>query len=334
MSESPQNPRMAATKDKQKPSRLKPEHVEWCADLARAAKVSFAHDEIYGMSEDEGATRDEMDAERDAQDEAFGDFARMDELCKGMEVELELLVGKADLPKPMPGASRTELQRVSDLAAAARADLLFTKPDAASAKLLQLNKLIAGTLVAIQDRPPLLVVGGPDASATMLAGGNFDRVVYDAAMTVLRKLQDNRTGFLNVGEILDEVRKNPEVQKKQAEVELVRQEKEKADEERTASDDIYDLRSLLSLREPLIIKSYDIKNGTWRPISGRTNGDHELVFTLSGRTISLHVHAPDFSGRRWIKGAIMVDGRNPHDEQVPDALIDAIMKTQMCPRGW
>jgi hypothetical protein len=72
------------------------------------------------------------------------------------------------------------------------------------------------------------------------------------------------------------------------------------------------------------ITDSDISNGVLQPISGRNNGDVELVVTKGHDTITIHVHAQQSGGPG---GGGMKVGKGPVSKgNAPPSLVDKIAK--------
>jgi hypothetical protein len=134
--------------------------------------------------------------------------------------------------------------------------------------------------------------------------------VFDAVDLVLRRLEQARTEFDNVDDIVAHVNQDQQV--------------------------------IIAIADAVVIANVDgtpvrvrdIRNGTWQAIRGRNNGDRELLVRLNQRNYSLHVHPPDFVGRPPTPGQVMRDGRMLGFTQTPQAICDEIVRIHGRPGGW
>ena len=158
-------------------------------------------------------------------------------------------------------------------------------------------------------------VGDPGAGANFLAATNWsDDTAYQRALVILRRLQQSGAGFGSVAEIVAYVNADAGVASAVA-----------AAAERA--------RVVGNLTGGVSVRVSDIQRGTWRPIPGRHNGDHELVVSLNGSSYSLHVHPPRFNGGAGIPGEVMRGGRMT-STQTPQPICDEIVRIKGRPGGW
>lgn len=158
-------------------------------------------------------------------------------------------------------------------------------------------------------------VGDAGAGANYLAASNWtDDTAYRRALTILRELQQSGAGFASVGAIVAHVNADAEVAAAVA----------------AAAEAA---RVVGNLNGGVSVRVRDIRGGTWRTISGRTNGDRELVVSLGGQSYALHVHPPRFNGGQGIPGEVMRGGHMTHT-QTPQPIIDEIIRIKGRPAGW
>ena len=169
-------------------------------------------------------------------------------------------------------------------------------------------------VVAQPPVPRVRVGGGPGLGRVFLAVNRWDRAVYGAVDTVLRGLEQARTEFDNVDDIVAHVNQDQLV------INAIAAANEAA--------------RVIANVDGAPVRVRDITNGTWRAIRGRNNGDRELLVRLNGRNYSLHVHPPDFVGRPPIPGQVMRDGQMLGHTQTPQAICNEIMLIRGRPGGW
>ena len=178
---------------------------------------------------------------------------------------------------------------------------------------------LGGGPASLFANPPAVLrgvrVGDAGAGANYLAASNWtDDTAYRRALTILRELQQSGAGFASVGAIVAHVNADAEVAAAVA----------------AAAEAA---RVVGNLTGGVSVRVRDISGGTWRTISGRTNGDRELVVSLGGQSYALHVHPPRFNGGQGIPGEVMRGGF-PTRTQTPQPIIDEIIRIKGRPAGW
>jgi len=212
MSQSGRDQDAAPRKDRQKVPRVKPELIEWGAKWARAAKVSYTDDEMYGMSGGEADARQEMDDERREEDEALEDFDKLSARCDSIKHNLEILIGAKGAEVLPNGSAATERAKVLSLADAIRADLGNTKPDEANEKIGQIEAILQ-TREACNDLKQKLerLVGPPgglivpEGASDQEAGQIRELAGSVAGDLAEAKLDDAREGFHSLETLTEQV---------------------------------------------------------------------------------------------------------------------------------
>ncbi len=162
-------------------------------------------------------------------------------------------------------------------------------------------------------------VGDAGAGANFLAASNWrDDTAYQRALVVLRELQTSGADFPSVAAIVSHVNSDAQVAAAVA-----------AAAARAAEE----ARVVGTLTGGVSVRVADIRGGTWRPIPGRSNGDHELLVRIGSTNYSLHVHPPRFNGGAGLPGEVMRSGSETLT-QTPQTICDEIVRIHGRPGGW
>ncbi len=130
-------------RDKNKPPRLKSEHAEWIAELSTASGVRFDPADLTAIDDGSATAREDLDEQRRSDGHGdFEEFQRLTASCEALKGKLEFLIGTTAAPILPANATAQETGQIHGLANAILDDLEDTKPDAAHAKIGQLEELL------------------------------------------------------------------------------------------------------------------------------------------------------------------------------------------------